>query len=246
MYCQRAGAANVTSSALVGPASIETSVGRASWTARCRSGGARGGAASPTIHSWSIGSVFVITNVTGRPAGTRDRGRLVVRVVDRDRDHDRVVRPWPTASGDDRRAEDGDREAQPERGDRAIQSRIGATRSLRRSRRPAGSRVITARSPTTPTDRARRRPSSRRAEVEPRRDARTVGATGPRPASRARRRPRDGRAGARRRRSRGRSRAGPPSPSTATFVSHADGRDPVHARGRSGGRSRRLSSRPAL
>jgi hypothetical protein len=28
-------------------------------------------AASPTIHSWSIGSVFVITNVIGRPAGTR-------------------------------------------------------------------------------------------------------------------------------------------------------------------------------
>ena len=27
-------------------------------------------AASPTIHSWSIGSVFVITNVTGLPTGT--------------------------------------------------------------------------------------------------------------------------------------------------------------------------------
>ena len=41
-------------------------------------------AASPTIHSWSIGSSLRRTIVTGTPAGTRSAGRLEVGVVDRD------------------------------------------------------------------------------------------------------------------------------------------------------------------
>ena len=54
----------------VSPAGIVTSVGRAPWTGsvpvRCRSWTA----ASPRIHSWSIGSSFRSTIVTGTPTGT--------------------------------------------------------------------------------------------------------------------------------------------------------------------------------
>ena len=77
--------ANVIVVRIVRPASIETSVGRALWYGSVPVRWRSWRAASPTIHSWSIGSVFVITNVIGRPAGTRISAGLVVRVVDRDR-----------------------------------------------------------------------------------------------------------------------------------------------------------------
>ena len=73
-------------------AGIEISVGRALWYGSVPVRWRSWRAASPTIHSWSIGSVFVITNVTGLPTGTVIARRVVVRAVDRDRDHDRVVR----------------------------------------------------------------------------------------------------------------------------------------------------------
>ena len=66
---ERVGRANVIVVRRSLRAGIEISVGRALWTGsvpvRCRSWRA----ASPTIHSWSIGSVFAITNVTGLPTG---------------------------------------------------------------------------------------------------------------------------------------------------------------------------------
>ncbi len=64
MYRYVPGVANVTVVARVVPAGIVTSVGRDAWTGsvpvRCRSWTA----ASPTIHSWSIGSPLWSTNVT--------------------------------------------------------------------------------------------------------------------------------------------------------------------------------------
>ncbi len=52
------------------PASMLTSVGRAACTGSVPVRWRSWTAASPTIHSWSMGSVLSMTNVTGRPAGT--------------------------------------------------------------------------------------------------------------------------------------------------------------------------------
>ena len=64
------GSSKVTAVRRVAPASRLTSVGRVSWFGSVPVRWRSWSAASPTIHSWSIGSVLVSTNVTGRPAGT--------------------------------------------------------------------------------------------------------------------------------------------------------------------------------
>ena len=58
MYCCDPAAANVTSSSPCRPAGIVTSVGRAPWTGSVPVRWRSWTAASPTIHSWSIGSVL--------------------------------------------------------------------------------------------------------------------------------------------------------------------------------------------
>ena len=67
----------------------------------------------------------MITNVIGRPAGTRIAAGLEVRVVDPDRDDERL-RLVLDGPGHDRRAERG-REAEPESGDRPIERHRIAT-----------------------------------------------------------------------------------------------------------------------
>ena len=70
MYRYVPGLVNVTVVAWVVPAGIVTSVGREAWTGSVPVRWRSWTAASPTIHSWSIGSPLRSTNVTGTPART--------------------------------------------------------------------------------------------------------------------------------------------------------------------------------
>ena len=67
----------------VEPAGIDTSVGRDPWTGSVPVRWRAWTAASPTIHSWSIGSSLRSTTVIGGARPDRDPRRRVVRVVDR-------------------------------------------------------------------------------------------------------------------------------------------------------------------
>ncbi len=61
---------NVTTVSTVCIAATETSVGRAPWCCSVPDRWIACTCASPTIHSWSIGSRLWMTNRTGTPTGT--------------------------------------------------------------------------------------------------------------------------------------------------------------------------------
>ena len=69
------GVVNVIVVVAVVPAGTVTSVGRDPWTGSVPVRWRSWTSASPTIHSWSIGSSLRRTNVTGTPAGTVIRVR---------------------------------------------------------------------------------------------------------------------------------------------------------------------------
>ena len=73
MYRYVPGVSKVTVVSRLDPAGIETSVGREAWTGSVPVRWRSWVAASPTIHSWSIGSSLRSRIVSGTPAGTTSR-----------------------------------------------------------------------------------------------------------------------------------------------------------------------------